>query len=163
MRLGPRLGAALAVLGLAAAATLGAWWLGRGARAAGPLPQEGYLWQRRFDPAAAAGARREGLAGVVALAAEGDLRRWPPRVTEIAFGGEADGGVHTGRGGEPGDRRLGLALRLGASAGAPATAPAISGEVVAMAVRAVARARAAGWTTTELQLDYDCAAARLAS
>lgn len=122
----------------------------RGVRAAGPLMHEGYVWQRAWDAGAAEQARRAGLAGIVALAAEADLARRPPHVVEVALPAAPRPSV-----------RLGLALRLGPLPGGFTAAPAAAAETVRLARRAVARARAAGWQPSELQIDFDCAAARL--
>jgi hypothetical protein len=142
---------ALTLLGLALAGLAAALWLGRGARAAGPLVQEGYVWQRAWDADAASRARDAGLAGVVALAAEASFGHRPPRIVEIALPAAPA---------PPG--RLGLALRLGPLPQGFAAAPEAADGAVLLARRVVARARAAGWRPSELQIDFDAAAARLA-
>jgi hypothetical protein len=142
---------ALSLLGLALAGLAAALWLGRGARAAGPLAQEGYVWQRGWDAAAASRARGAGLGGVVALAAEASFGHRPARIVELALpAAPAPAGG------------LGLALRLGPLPQGFAAAPEAADGAVLLARRAVARARAAGWRPSELQIDFDAAAARLA-
>ncbi len=188
----PRTHTAAALAGLAVALALAAagWWAGRGTRATGPLPQEGYVWQRNWPSQVIAEARQAGLTGVVVLAAEADLAHQPPRIAELAVtpalapdqrvtpvtaprpdtpqqpskpGTAAAGAVVPlpGHGRQAIAPPLGLALRIGPFPKPFAEAPQAADQVIALARHAVTRATAAGWRVSELQIDFDCASARL--
>lgn len=74
-------------------------------RAAGPLPQEAYVWQRAWTPAVReAVGQASGFAGLTVLAAEIDLSQSPVRVFRVGIDWQAlrDSG-----------RPVGIALRIG--------------------------------------------------
>jgi len=74
-------------------------------RAAGPLPQEAYVWQRAWTPAVReAVSQTPDFAGLTVLAAEIDLSRSPFRAFRVGIDWQAlrDAG-----------RPVGLALRIG--------------------------------------------------
>jgi Protein of unknown function (DUF3142) len=172
----PRTHTAAALAGLAVALALAAagWWAGRAARATGPLPQEGYVWQRNWPSQVVAESRQNGLTGVVVLAAEADLAHQPPRIAELAVTSapapdRRPAGIATRATTQPSagiasraaPPALGLALRIGPLPKPFAEAPQAADQVIALARHAVTRATAAGWRVSELQIDFDCASARL--
>ena len=133
-----------------------AWATGasRGARAAGPMPQEAYVWQREWTDGVREGiARGAGrLAGFVALHTEVSFSGRAPRRVVVPLDGDALRAC---------GRPVGLALRVGPYAGPfDASAPATR-EVVAAATDLLADARARGIEPVEVQMDFDCAASRL--
>jgi hypothetical protein len=120
---------------------------------AGPLRERGYLWQRNWTPAVAAGfleAERR-MDGVVVLGAE------------ITW---ADGAAHTVRAnidwetlrGEP----VSLAVRVAPFAGPFSLNAGPYPEAAAEVTRLLKEAAAHGVKPAELQLDFDCAARKLA-
>jgi hypothetical protein len=148
-----RLALAAILLSLAAACVALAFWLRRGERTAGPLPQEAYVWQRSWGPEVRAAVRLAAeppgaLAGLVALAAEVDLSARPPRA--VLVGIDAAALRSTGR-------PIGLAIRAGRFSSDPETVHFLAG----VAGQVVARARAEGLPLHEIQLDYDCPESRL--
>src|ERR1700677_2092311 len=115
---------------------------------AGRLPERGYLWQREWTPAVAAGFREaeEQMDGVVVLG------------VEVGWSG---GAAHAARANiaweELRGRKVALAVRMDAYQGPFAeddgAIQAIAGEVK----RLLDEARANGVQPGELQLDFDCA------
>jgi hypothetical protein len=125
----------------------------QGRRAAGPLPQGAYVWQREWTPAvraAVAGASDFDL--LVVLAAEVDPTSSPPRVARAGFDAAA---LRTA------GRPVGLALRVRSFPGGFTTRPELAAELADLARESVARLRRAGLAPAELQLDYDCPVGRL--
>lgn len=129
-------------------------------RAAGPLAQEAYLWQRSWDDAVRAGLRRteRRFAGVVVLAAEMDWEHGRPRVARVI----PDYAVL-----RENPAPVGLALRVGPYAGPfsettmeGADVPAARG-VADLAAELLREAAEAGLTVKELQIDFDCADSKL--
>jgi hypothetical protein len=121
----------------------------------GSLPERGYLWQRDWTPAVA-DAVREGqqhLDGVIVLGAEITWRDGVPQPIEanIAWSTLRDS-----------RRPCALALRIapypGPFADNDATARALANEAAAL----LRMARANGVEPTEFEVDFDCAAGRLA-
>lgn len=102
--------------------------------------------------------RTEGLAGLVALAAEVDLGVQPPRVVRTGFDA-----VSLRAAGRP----VGLAIRVGrfsrpGEAGRPpGDDPAPVRFLAGLAGQIAAEAQARGLTLREIQLDYDCPESRL--
>jgi hypothetical protein len=151
--------AALAVLFAAALVIfLATFWIvrQRPRRAAGPLPQEAYVWQRTWGPEVrAALGRTTDLSGLVILAAEVDLSTKPPRVTRAAYDPAAL------------RRPVGLAVRIGRfgrraeAAGRFEDDPELTRQLAALARRLVDEARSRGLEVAEFQLDYDCPESRL--
>ena len=138
-------------------------WIGAGASLssaenAGPSPrlrQEAYVWQRRWTPALRQALQDHAgaLDGLVVLFSDIGFRDRRPRVVRAELDGEwlrASGCA------------VGMALRVGAWSGPfqTDTEPFLTlrGEVSS----ALAVARAAGIEPRELQIDFDCATARLA-
>jgi len=124
-------------------------------RAAGPLPQALYVWQRRWDTPVRDALLRAAprSAGFVYLGAEIAWENGQPRVARVGVDLPALAACR---------RPVGAALRVGPYGGpfdgsAPATRL-----VVDAAVHLAARARAAGVDLAEFQIDFDCAEARLA-
>lgn len=153
-----RLTLAVIPLSIAAAFLVLGLWPRRGQRAAGPLLQEAYVWQRSWGPEVRDALRQtDGLTGLVALAAEVDLSARPPRV---ALAGIDPAALRaTGR-------PVGLAIRIGRfSPGGPERGLAGDPEAVrflaGVAGQVAARARQQGLPVREIQLDYDCPESRL--
>lgn len=120
--------------------------------ASGPLPQEAYVWQRRWTPAVAEAVRgAEGFRGLVALAAEVDPAADPPRLVRVAIDLDALAAA-----GPPA-----LALRIGAAPDRFAARPALVDRLAGLAESLVADAAAEGRMLAELQVDHDCPASRL--
>jgi len=147
--------AAIGVLALAAGAL--ALWGGfsRATRASGPMPQAVYVWQRSWGaPVAAALRQAAGSAeGFTVLAAEVSRTRGRARVARVPLDYRALKATH---------RPVGLALRIG-----PYPGPVDGGEEAAalitrLAREVIAEARAGGLQPAELQVDFDCAAEKLA-
>jgi hypothetical protein len=157
-----RLSLAAILLSLAAASLVLGLWLRRGQRAAGPMPQEAYVWQRSWGPEVRDAVRQTagqvvGLTGLVALAAEVDLSTRPPRV---ALAGIDPAALRAA--GKP----VGLAIRIGRfSPGGPERRLTEDPEAVrflaGVAGQVAARAREQGLPVREIQLDYDCPESRL--
>lgn len=146
-----------ALVWIAVAAALGGavvWLAVPRGRAAGPLPDGAYVWQRRFGPEVRQAVREAGaLSPLVFLAAEVDPTVEPPRVTRL----DLDGAFLRALG-----RPVGLALRIGPLHGTFAGRPATAERLLGLAARTAAAARAAGLAVAELELDYDCPASKLA-
>ncbi len=122
---------------------------------AAPWTQEVYVWQRQAGPEVASamqGARRlaDGfnvLAAVVAWSGgRPQVSRFTPDFASLA------------RLGKP----VGLSLRIGPFPGPFAADDATAKSLAALAASLLAEARAAGLTPSELQIDFDCAEAKLA-
>jgi hypothetical protein len=150
--------AVLVLLSLAIAALFLGLWLRRGRRISGPLPQEAYVWQRSWGPEVRESLRKtDGLAGLVALAAEVDLSVRPPRVSQVAIDVSALRSTgHT----------LGLAIRIGrfspkGQGRSLSEDPEAVRFLAALAGQIAAAARAQGLSLREIQLDYDCPESRL--
>lgn len=156
-----RLALLAAVLGLLLLVVAATFWIvrERPRRAAGPLAQEAYVWQRSWGPGVrAALARTSDLSAFVVLAAEVDLSTAPPRVTRAAY----DPAALRATG-----RPAGLAVRIGRfgrraqPAGRFADDPELTRRLAVLARRLVDEARAKGLKVAEFQLDYDCPESRL--
>jgi hypothetical protein len=150
-----RLGVGLVLAaGVAAGAILVAWhW--PVPRAGGPLVQEAYVWQRAWTPAVeeAVAQADATLQGLTILGAEVAWQGGRPRVVEVS----ADWAALKARG-----LPVGLALRVGAYGGPFDEDAEATRLVVGLAGKLIDRARAAGVTPAELQLDFDCPESRLA-
>lgn len=147
-----------ALLAAALVVFLATFWIvhQRPRRAAGPLPQEAYVWQRTWGPEVrAALGRTSDLSALVILAAEVDLSTNPPRVTRAAYDPAAL------------RRPVGLAVRIGRfgrrtqPAGRFEDDPELTRRLAALARRLVEEARSRGLEVAEFQLDYDCPESRL--
>jgi uncharacterized protein DUF3142 len=125
----------------------------RAERAAGPLRQEAYVWQRSWTPAVRDSVRQaRDFAGLVVLAAEVDLRNQAPRVMRVPLDGE----TLKGRG-----RSVGAALRVSTFPSLFANEPRF-GRLLESLVRGVAaEARGKGIALSEIQIDYDCPESKL--
>jgi hypothetical protein len=119
----------------------------------GPLRQEAYVWQRDWSPAVrdAVGQARD-FASLVVLAAEIDLSQRAPRVARVPL----DAGALKGYG-----KPVGAALRVHTFPGLFGDNPAAVQYLQGLVRDVVAEARAQGIALAEIQIDYDCPAARL--
>lgn len=129
-------------------------------RAAGPLPQEAYVWQRAWTPAVReAVAQASGFAGLTVLAAEIDLSHSPLRAFRVGIDWQAlrDSG-----------RPVGIALRIGrfqgwgGGTGRFADDPETVRRLAEIAGTLAGEARSHGFALREVQLDYDCPESKLA-
>ena len=120
--------------------------------ASGPLPHEAYVWQRQWTAAVREAVAEHGpqFQALVALAAEVSWDRGQARVTRVAW----DPAAAT-----PG--RWGLALRVGPFAGPFAEDDRTARFLGDLAAALVSEARARGAAPAELQIDFDCATAKL--
>lgn len=119
------------------------------------LTQAAYVWQRAWTPEVQAAVRAgwPGLTSFVVLAAQVDWQDNTPRVVRVRpdFGALKESGA-----------AVGLALRVTPYPRAlAANGPAVA-MLAELCAALVAEARAAGVEPAELQIDYDCAASRLA-
>ena len=121
-------------------------------RAAGPLRQETYVWQRSWTPAVRDAVRQAGddFAGLIVLAADVDLRNPKPRVIRVPLDGEALRG-----------KTVGAAVRMSTFPSLFATEPRIVRRLETLIRDVAAEARSKGITLSEIQLDYDCPESKL--
>ena len=123
----------------------------RAASEAGPLPERGYLWQRDWTPAVAAGFREaeKRMDGVVVLGAE------------VGWSG-----AHVARATidweQLRDRKVALAVRVAPYFGPFEADDAAAKTIAGEAGRLLDEARIHGVRPTEMQLDFDCAQGKLA-
>jgi hypothetical protein len=124
-------------------------------RAAGPLPQAIYVWQRAWTPAVSAAVAdgKNDAAGFAVLAAE---VAWRDGAAQIARPG-ADWAAlnHSGRPVE-------LVLRIGARREPFAADDAAAATLARLAAELWREAESHALTVAALQIDYDCAESRLA-
>ncbi|MHC4914244.1 MAG: DUF3142 domain-containing protein [Planctomycetota bacterium] len=144
--------AALAVC-IPAAAALAGWVLRGGVpRAAGPLPHEAYVWQRRWNGRVknAALRSRGRMAGLTVLGAEVGWRDGKRRVVRVSVPVEEL-------------RPLGVPVGVALRVGPPPERAYSSGEswLPGLAAWLLAEFRGRGLRPSELQLDFDCASGRL--
>ncbi len=124
----------------------------RAERAAGPLRQEAYVWQRSWTPAVQESMRQAGgFAGLVVLAAEVDLQNASPRVARVPLDPTLKAL------GKP----VGAALRVSEFPGLFAQKPGIVQLLEALIREVAAEARSKGIHLSEIQLDYDCPESKL--
>jgi Protein of unknown function (DUF3142) len=124
-----------------------------GKRAAGPLRQEAYVWQRTWNPAVQDSVRQaRGFAELVVLAAEVDLRSENPRVARVPL----DATLKTL--GKP----VGAALRVSEFPGLFAQKPGVVRLLEALIREVKTEARTKGIRLSEIQIDYDCPESKLA-
>lgn len=123
-------------------------------RAAGPLLQDVYVWQRAWTPpVTAAVAEHAGDFGLlVALQAEVTWRASGPEVARVPLGFAALRGT---------GRPVGLALRIGPFAGPFAAGDRRTAWLADLAGSLVDEAATNGLRVAELQIDFDCAAGKL--
>jgi hypothetical protein len=128
-------------------------------RAAGPLPQEAYVWQRAWTPAVReAVGQASDFAGLTVLAAEIDLSHFPLRAFRVGIDWQAlrDAG-----------RPVGLALRIGRfqgwgrGTGRFADEPETVRRLADLAGELAQQARSHGLEVQEVQIDYDCPESKL--
>ena len=126
----------------------------RSSIAAAGLPQEVYVWQRAWtEPVRRAVVERSAaFARLVVLKAEVTWQEGKPQLAQVPVDYQALA---------QSKRPVGLALRVGPYAGSFASTNAAAIYLAELAQRLVAEARTAGVTPSELQLDFDCASARL--
>ncbi|HEX9943168.1 MAG TPA: DUF3142 domain-containing protein [Thermoanaerobaculia bacterium] len=122
-------------------------------RAAGPLRQEAYVWQRSWTPAVQESVRQaKDFAGVVVLAAEADLRGPAPQVVRVPLDGEAL---------RASGRPVGAAVRATAFPGRFADDPRLVRLLQDVVQDVAAEARRQGISLSEVQIDYDCPESKL--
>ncbi|HEX5720731.1 MAG TPA: DUF3142 domain-containing protein [Thermoanaerobaculia bacterium] len=128
-------------------------------RAAGPLPQEAYVWQRAWTPAVReAVSQASDFAGLTVLAAEIDLSHSPLRAFRVGIDWQAlrDAG-----------RPVGLALRIGrfqgwgGGTGRFEDEPETVRRLADLAGELANQARSHGLDLQEIQIDYDCPESKL--
>lgn len=146
------------LIGLVAVALLSALvihFAHRSPRASGSLAQEGYLWQRAWTPAVEDGLRTAAphLSRVVVLGAEISFKQGQPQTARAAW----DLALLKSTGSP-----IGIALRIGPYPGPFAADDAAGIAVSDAAASLVDAARQAGISPAELQIDFDCAASKLA-
>ena len=119
------------------------------------LPQEAYVWQRAWTPPVAAALRQHGdaFSNVVALAAEVSWKQGRPRVVRVPLDFDLLRSLKT---------PVGLALRIGAFPGPFSPDDETARLLAALATELVSQAAAKQLCLSELQLDFDCAEAKLA-
>jgi hypothetical protein len=124
-------------------------------RTSGPVPQAAYVWQRAWtdDVRAAIAEPPAGIESFVVLAAECQHLdgQWQTVRVAVDWRALAKKGL-----------RVGLAIRIGAYCGPFEREDATARMIVDLARRVLAEVRSAGIEPTELQIDFDCATARLA-
>ena len=143
------------VAGVAVAASVWLLWPDPVQRISGPLRHDAYVWQRAWTPEVKGRILEAAppLRGLVVLAAEVSWSSGEPRVAEVVLDYEAL---------RVSNCPLGLAIRINAYSGSfDETAEAI-GLIADVADTVVRKARAAGLSVEELQLDFDCPESRLA-
>jgi hypothetical protein len=124
------------------------------ARAGGAVRQEAYVWQRSWDEGVrAAVAEAGGMAGFTALAAEVSWEEGKFRAVKVGLDYEALKAT-----GKP----VGLTLRIGPYPGPFQAEGEPIGRIADLAEEIIAAAGSKGLTVSELQIDFDCADAKLA-
>ena len=152
---GVKRSAALFVAALALGSVL---WFGRGPaprRESGPLPHQAYAWQRQWgrDVGAAVRAAGSAFGRLVVLAAEVDCAGGKRRVTRVSVDHDAlAAGVLS----------VGVALRVRHYTGSFERSGSLTAFLGDLAADLVASFREAGTEPAELQIDFDCAASKLA-
>lgn len=136
---------------IVAAVTL---WKGRVEQTSGPMPHHAYVWQRSWSDDVRRGLDRTAgrTAGFVVLAAEVDLAGGRPKISRVAVDHKA-----LARTGRP----VGLALRIGPYAGPFRSDDPVARTLLSLATSMLAQAQAGGLRPGELQIDFDCAEAKL--
>jgi len=124
------------------------------AGAGGMLPQAVYVWQRAWTPpvVTAVAGRAANFSETVVLAAEVTWKKPGPQVVRVAVDWGTLGKLH---------QPVGLALRVGPYHGALAADTASVRWLADLAGSLVAEARAQGVEPAEVEIDYDCATAKL--
>ena len=124
-------------------------------RAGTSLPQSVYVWQRVWSPPVVetVNAHATNFAETVVLAAEVSWKNQMPSVTRVAVDYPTLAKLHT---------PIGLALRLGPFHGDLAKNPLAVNVLAGVAASLLTAARTNHVAPVELQIDFDCATARLA-
>ena len=140
---------------LAACVWVGWVWLGPSPRATVPMVQEAYVWQRAWTPTVRqAVAEHDGrLSRLVVLGAEVSWDKGQPRVAEAGLDYPS---LLAAR--DP----IGLALRVGAYNGSFEEDKPACQLLVKLCMAMMQKARDAGLTVAEFQVDFDCPRSRLA-
>ena len=117
--------------------------------------QEVYVWQRQWTPAVNASLQMidDGIAAAHVLVAEVTFRAGRVEILRVKPDYAA---LKTLR------ARVGLVIRIGAFGGPFSAEDSVAGELAALLAEQLALARAAGLEPVELQVDFDCAEAKLA-
>lgn len=144
----------LLVLGLAIALTVG-FWPKAVERRAGVMPQEVYVWQRSWqEPVrSAVRATAPAMERFTVLAAEITWVKGQPKLTRV----EPDWATL-----KESNKGVGLAVRIGAYGGPFERDGTFTKGLGELAASLIAQARAQGVEPAEVQLDFDCAEAKLA-
>ena len=128
-------------------------------RAAGPLPQEAYVWQRAWTPAVReAVSQASDFAGLTVLAAEIDLSQSPLKAFRVGIDWQALRNA---------GRPVGLALRIGrfqgwgGGTGRFEDEPETVRRLADLAGDLAKQARSHGLGLREIQIDYDCPESKL--
>ncbi len=142
------------VFGLAIALTVG-FWPKAVERRAGVMPQEAYVWQRAWNEPVRAAVKQAApeMERFTVLAAEIAWVKGQPKLTRV----EPDWASLKGSG-----KGVGLALRIGAYGGPFEREGKFTKGLGDLAASLVAQARSQGVEPAEVQLDFDCAEAKLA-
>lgn len=141
--------------GLAVCA-LAAWmWLKPAPRAATPMVQEAYVWQRVWTPAVRAAVLEHDrrLTRLVVLGAEISWDKGQPRVAQASMDYPTLLSANTA---------VGLALRVGGYSGSFEEDKPACRTLVSVCTDMMQKARDAGLTVAEFQVDFDCPRSRLA-
>lgn len=125
-----------------------------GRRSTGPLRHEAYIWQRAWSQPVRDAVTRRGtnFLSLSILKAEISWKDKQPQMARVAVAYESL---------VEAKRPVGLALRIGPYAGPFATNDLIGRYVIETAVALVAEARTNRIELVELQIDFDCAEAKL--
>jgi hypothetical protein len=122
------------------------------------MPQDAYVWQRAWTDTVAKSVEDApkqsggGIREIVPLAAEVVFRNGQPSVIRPVLSYKALQSAPS----------CGLALRIGSFAGSFRQDDAICKYLTELALRLVSDAQGAGCSVSELQIDFDCAASKLA-
>lgn len=125
-----------------------------GLRAATPLEQEVYVWQRAWNDPVVEAVTNHGpaFARLVVLAGEVDWRDHKPVLVPVQLDYPA---LVAAR------RPVGIALRIAAYSGPFAANDPAAAFLSSLAARLINEAREKGIVPSEFQIDFDCAAAKL--
>ncbi len=124
-------------------------------RTQGEMLQEAYVWQRSWTPSVPAAVTRSApeLQGFTVLAAEISWSKGQPKLTRV----EPDWSALKTSG-----CKVGLAIRIGSYGGPFERGGKFTQSLAELAGSLVAQAEAQGVKPAEVQLDFDCAEAKLA-
>ncbi len=129
-------------------------WPCESSRASGLIAHQAYVWQRSWGPQVrdSISKAEERLAGIVALGAEVSWEGGRPLLATVEWDPAFLAGLKT---------PVGLAMRVGPYPGPFKTDDQAGRTLADVAVSLIARARDAGLSVCELQIDFDCAESKL--